>query len=397
MNSNSDPDCVINPRTRRAVKQSGRLGKKIMKTESNPEHDCIINPRTGRAVTLTGLIGRKLRALEREPKSSQMPKNIFKKKPEAKTNALDNRIKLYYEAKVHLNKIDPKQCLRKVNWHGKETMTLAKILMLDTQIGTKSKFGAIYLSKIRKVDGLLVASKVTDKSSNNLTEITIMERITKNIMLQKKSKHFPLIYSSHLCEDTDTRRSLVSVNELCDGDIKTLLNNPNMYPITEELFFNLLIQVFISLGTFHFHFNVRHNDAHYGNFLYQKNEEKGYYKYKISSKTFYLKSCDYNIMLYDFGLVRPAKEVNDYYNDYYRIIHAFIPEEYGGWNDHLQDEDLASKMLAIQGELKELIAINARFSFTKVLNAVLQYAPEGLYENDKPTEKILNSKPFEIN
>ena len=224
-----------------------------------------------------------------------------------------------------------------------------------------------------------------------------MEILTNDLVKTKKTKHFPLIYTSHLCEDKDDKNSLVSVNELCDGDLKSLLNTSDLYLVKrfEELYFNLLIQIFISLATFQFKFNMIHNDAHYGNFLYQKNNEKGYYKYEISRTNFYLKSCPYNIMLYDFGLAKDVTHRSVYFEDYYRIINAFVPEIYGGWNEYLTDIDIASKMVAIKEELGQLNGTNARFSFADLLNIVLQYAPKNVYKNN--ASQIINNKSFFIN
>jgi hypothetical protein len=53
-------------------------------------------------------------------------------------------------------------------------------------------------------------------------------------------------------------------------------------------------------------FGYIHKDAHMGNFLYQNNSEyqeadNKYYHYDFDGISYYLKSCEYNIMIYDFG------------------------------------------------------------------------------------------------
>ena len=53
-------DCVINPKTGRAVKISSVAGKKVIKTDPTPTHDCVINPKTGRAVKKSGAVGKKI-------------------------------------------------------------------------------------------------------------------------------------------------------------------------------------------------------------------------------------------------------------------------------------------------------------------------------------------------
>lgn len=395
-------DCVLNPVSGRAVKITSRIGKKIMKENSNPQHDCLINPKTGRAVKRTTKLGKEiLKRLEESPAENTPPVTILANDIDVNilpiNNTLENRLKIYNKAKIYLDKIDEKECLKNINIMGKNYMSLSNKLILDKQIGSRSVYGTIYLSKIINVPELLVVSKVTNKNKKNLNEIVLMEILTNDLVKTKKTKHFPLIYTSHLCEDKDDKNSLVSVNELCDGDLKSLLNTSDLYldKRFEELYFNLLIQIFISLATFQFKFNMIHNDAHYGNFLYQKNNEKGYYKYEISRTNFYLKSCPYNIMLYDFGLAKDVTHRSVYFEDYYRIIHAFVPEIYGGWNEYLTDIDIASKMVAIKEELGKLNGTNARFSFADLLNIVLQYAPKNVYKNN--ASQIINNKSFFIN
>ena len=373
-----------------------------MKENSNPQHDCLINPKTGRAVKRTTKLGKEiLKRLEEPPAENTPPVTILANDIDINilpiNNTLENRLKIYNKAKIYLDKIDEKECLKNINIMGKNYMSLSNKLILDKQIGSRSVYGTIYLSKIINVPELLVVSKVTNKNKKNLNEIVLMEILTNDLVKTKKTKHFPLIYTSHLCEDKDDKNSLVSVNELCDGDLKSLLNTSDLYLVKrfEELYFNLLIQIFISLATFQFKFNMIHNDAHYGNFLYQKNNEKGYYKYEISRTNFYLKSCPYNIMLYDFGLAKDVTHRSVYFEDYYRIINAFVPEIYGGWNEYLTDIDIASKMVAIKEELGQLNGTNARFSFADLLNIVLQYAPKNVYKNN--ASQIINNKSFFIN
>jgi hypothetical protein len=47
----------------------------------------------------------------------------------------------------------------------------------------------------------------------------------------------------------------------------------------DELLFNILFQTYISIATFQNMLKYIHRDAHYGNFLYQENNEIGYYHY----------------------------------------------------------------------------------------------------------------------
>ncbi len=103
---------------------------------------------------------------------------------------------------------------------------------------------------------------------------------------------------------------MISVSELAEGDLDKLLKSSEFFDNVDDAvnnLYNLLVQCIVSLGTFH-NFGYIHNDSHLKNFLYQTNNdyEEGYYRYKYkdkydNDKTFYIKSCCYNIMLTDFG------------------------------------------------------------------------------------------------
>ena len=81
-------DCVINPKTGRAVKIGSVAGKKVMKTDPTPTHDCVINPKTGRAVKNTGAVGKKIigasTTITQAVKMKIARKNLEKAKMEAK-------------------------------------------------------------------------------------------------------------------------------------------------------------------------------------------------------------------------------------------------------------------------------------------------------------------------
>ena len=144
---------------------------------------------------------------------------------------LKNRLKLYYKTKFYLNKIDKNECLKNIKVNNIKLMTLANKLFLDKRIGTKSENGSIYLSTIKKISDLLVVSKVNNRNNANLKEINIMNDLTENLVILEKTKHFPLIYSNHSCikKNINNMESLLSVNELCNGDLKMLLDDNKIY------------------------------------------------------------------------------------------------------------------------------------------------------------------------
>ena len=312
---------------------------------------------------------------------------------------LKERLSKYKEAKKYLDQISEKECITKEKIGGKNLMTLSNILYMDRKIGSESVYGAIYFSTIKNVPDLYVVSKVTDKSDDNLNEVIIMEKITNDIIIPKKSKHFPLLYTSHLCEERDNR-ALVSVNELCNGDLKMLMNSPDVVNIKEEDLLNMLFQIFIGFGTFSETLGYYHNDGHWGNILYQNNNEIGYYEYKYKNVKFYLKSCPYNMMVYDFGLSREKKSENDIncIHDFYRISNAFIPADiYRGWNMLLRPNKTIIKIDKIKNKIIDILMNRQPYDFLKILNIIIPECSNTLYKTQLDKGDIkLNENPFII-
>jgi len=63
----------------------------------------------------------------------------------------------------------------------------------------------------------------------------------------------------------------------------------------------MLYQAFICIATYHNMVNFVFENITIDNFLVQTNDYKGYYHYIYNDKEFYIKSCDYNIIINDFG------------------------------------------------------------------------------------------------
>lgn len=318
--------------------------------------------------------------------------------------SLDNRIKLYNSAKKYLDKIDEKTCITKVKKGRKSLMTLSGMLFMDTKIGTKSAYGAIYLSSILNVPNLLVVSKITKRTEDNLTELIIMEQLTEKLVKTKKTKHFPLIYTTHICPDVDEVLSVVSVNELCNGDLKMLINNESINDMPDEIVVNIIYQILISLTTFQ-HFGYLHNDSHWGNFLYQNNKEIGYYEYEYKNQTFFIPSCPYNIMLYDFGLSKEIGDPNDKkcYGDFGKPLTAFQPRHnptYNGWNESINPRPLNDKIKRIQTKILDYEYFklsNQDDVFITLLKILDKEFDDMVYKTTlKGNDIILNNTPFII-
>jgi hypothetical protein len=426
-------DCIINPKTGRAVKKTSVLGKKLIKNaDKTLKEDCIINPKSGRAVRKDGVLGKKILAgmkplkqkttnineIEEEiiipppPPKERTPVAPKKSKPttifiaedtsQNKYN-LDRRIKLYNKAKIYLDKISEKECITRIKSGSKDLMTLSNMLFMDKRIGTESVYGAIYLSSVKNVPDLSVVSKITTKTKDNLTELIIMEELTEKLVKTKKTKHFPLLYTTHICPDKKEKLSVVSVNELCNGDLKMLVNDPSYNTMKPEIIVNIIYQILISLTTFN-NFGYIHNDTHWGNFLYQNNTEEGYYEYEYKGQSFWIPSCPYNIMLYDFGLSKklknPTKDVKCY-GEFLRPLYSFQPDGKSGWNEYATEKPLNIQLNRIQNRImirtKGFGGKNKEDIFITLLKILDNEFDDMVYKTTlKGSDIILNDKPFII-
>ena len=319
-------------------------------------------------------------------KSKPLPQPTFK---------LSNRILTYQFIKSYLDSnLIPNDCLTVKKFGDKIGYTIRDIVDLKEEFGSRSLTSqingtAIYRTFLKK-DGrdFWIASKVMNGDKDNQDETKLMERITNELILTELSKHFVIMYKSTFCEDSkvEESRRLVNFNELCEGEIGSLLSKKN-----KDTFYNILFQCFISLATFHNMIGYTHNDTKNANFLYQTNNEdiKGYYQYTLGDTSFYLKSCPYNICLYDFGrsqkLGDDISDNNRYiFNDYRLLIRNF------------EEEDIMDKI----NEYNNANRKNPQFKilfFVEILRLMKEHSPEGMILDVLPDGAVpLNEKPFII-
>ena len=247
-------------------------------------------------------------------KRVQKIQRFFKKYAIKDKYSLNNRVKYYNYLLNYIKNIEKNECIKKYIEDNVTKYTIANKLFLIKKIGTESINAVIYLTVIKNVlGGNLLASKITPISKDNYKEINIMKILTDRVISQKKSKHFLMMYKSFVCHNNKSgiqvsnNKRLISINELAHGDLKMLMKDRKVIA-NDELVYNIFIQTFLSITSFHNLTNYYHNDAHYGNFLYQKNKEVGYYHYVYKSTSYYLKACEYNIMIYDFGYATKFKK-----------------------------------------------------------------------------------------
>ena len=338
---------------------------------------------------------------------------------------LDNRVSYCNYIRKKLEKIKEDDCLDRKSYSHSEGYTVRNILNLEKKISSNNFGGEVYRTSVKNAIGVFpIASKIMNKSDDNLYEVKLMNDITKDIIRKKVSKHFLIMYKSCLCKKKDysnSRESLVSVNEIANGDLNMLINNRDVI-FNKELLYNILFQTFISIGTFHNLIAHIHSDCHGGNFLWHYNNEKGYYHYIFNGKNLYLKACKYNIMIYDYGFSKKIKKnnVKKIMDDYLLIIPAFLNEDYENDKSLSPDSNVKNELNEIIGTLmkvyKTMGAEGSRSSpkkiqkdiFSNIINEVFKkYQLNDMFITDfdsgeshkssKRPRNIINKKPYYIN
>lgn len=355
-------------------------------------------------------------------KNANIIKSFLQNKLVINKYNLANRVNNYYLLKKKLALLRDSDCLEKKTFNGENGYTIRNIINLEKRIGSKSKYGTIYLTSIPNIFGVYpIATKIMKNDNDNISEVRLMSIITKKIILKKLSRHFLIIFGSCTCTKRIAEKlRLISINELANGDLKMLVNNKDLLGDV-ELLMNLLFQTYISIATFQNLLGYIHKDAHYGNFLYQLNNEMGYYHYIFDGKDYYLKACKYNIIIFDYGFARKInmnakydlvlsnKESRKIFEDYRRIINAFMNKK-SGWGYYLKlpDENINNQMLEIAAILDKILyneltatTINIQQFHVRIFNSIiedifLKYTPRGMFITQRPPN-VINVSPFIIN
>ena len=198
---------------------------------------------------------------------------------------------------------------------------------------------------------------------------------------------------------------LVNYNELCNGDLSSLMKTDERND--EMLMINMAYQVLIAVATYQNRVGYCHMDCHHGNFLYQLNTEAsstGYYHYVYNGLNFYIKSCKYNMCIFDFGLSVPMSKADNRYifSDYYRILHGFVSDKTRGWIEGDVIGKINANMFIIMSRVQRLMVALQSNKDTDMFQAIIDFVfkdfkPEnGIFTTSKPAN-ILNKTPFIIN
>jgi hypothetical protein len=360
--------------------------------------------------------------LKNKARNANVIKSFLQNKLIINKYNLANRVNNYYLLKKKLALLRYSDCLEKKTFNGENGYTIRNIINLEKRIGSKSKYGTIYLTSVPNIIGVYpIATKIMKNDNDNIGEVRLMTIITNKIILKKLSRHFLIIFGSCTCTKRIAEKlRLISINELANGDLKMLINNKDLLRDV-ELLMNLLFQTYISIATFQNLVGYVHKDTHYGNFLYQLNNEMGYYHYVFDGKDYYLKACKYNIIIFDYGFARKInmnakndlvlsnKESKRIFEDYRRIINAFMNKK-SGWGKYLNlpDANTNNRILEIAAILDKILyneltatTINSQQYHVRIFNSIiedifLKYTPRGMFITQRPPN-VINGSPFIIN
>ena len=346
-------------------------------------------------------------------KKANVIQRFLKNKLIITKNNLDTRIQRYNLIKKRLADIKSNSCLTKKIFDNKQGYTIDGIVNLEKKIGSDSVNASIYLTSMPYLLGSYpIASKLMKITANNESETKMNTWITENLIVKKQSKHFVIMYKTTKCPASGSPAKkllkgerLVNYNELCNGDLSSLMKTDERND--EMLMINMAYQVLIAIATYQNRVGYCHMDCHHGNFLYQLNTEAsstGYYHYVYNGLNFYIKSCKYNMCIFDFGLSVPMSKANDRYifSDYYRILHGFVSDKTRGWIEGDVIGKINANMFMIMSRVQRLMVALQANKDTDMFQAIIDFVfkdfkPEkGIFTTSKPAN-ILNKTPFIIN
>jgi hypothetical protein len=347
-------------------------------------------------------------------KNANMIQRFLKNKLILTKNNLDTRVQRYQLIKKRLDKITETDCLTKKMYGKNKGYTLNDLVNLEKKIGSDSVEGVIFLSSMPHLLGSYpIASKLMEITPNNEAETKMNEWITQKLLIPKETKHFVMMYKTTKCPVAKSKDNklvanerLVNYNELCDGDIsslvKTDVRNDEMQMI------NMAYQSLIAVATYQNRVGYCHNDTHWGNFLYQinndyKENDTGYYHYICYGSDFYIKSCKYNICLFDFGRSIPIGKAkkSEIAWDFKKILYGFVGSKNGGNILGNMDNNVSATMAAILSRVDTIMNKFLRGDVDDMFDEIVYdiftnfRTDTGIFRTIKPA-RVLNKIPYKI-
>ena len=349
----------INPISLRKITETGVIYKSLKSKctkilNKNSKNICeiwlknkTINPETLRKIKETGTTYKTLLkkcSLNQHNAANKIQKVFTPFIKRVSANIID-RINFFIIIRKYIVSINKKHkniCMRLYKYDKTTKLPIYRLgnhIILDTQIGSKSAYGIVFLAHYEKdinnqnnLNKLnKFAIKVINYSYNNEIEYNVLTELTKQVILFK-CPHFPITYGLIKCDDKNIRSKyeIPILNKIPETEINKAKNYPDLindnnalyYQINElasgdfnkyrfyyrnnyEYLLNSFFQIYISIMFFHKYINAFHNDAHAGNFLYHKIKPDGYFHYNIYGKDYYLKNIGFLWVIWDFGLIEP--------------------------------------------------------------------------------------------
>jgi len=347
-------------------------------------------------------------------KNATLIQRFLKNKLILTKNNLDTRVQRYHLIKKRLDNITATDCLTKKMFGKNNGYTLNGFVNLEKKMGSDSVYGVIYLSSMPDLIGSYpIASKLMRITPKNEAETKMNEWITQNLIIPKQSKHFVMMYKATKCPVAKSKDNklvaterLVNYNELCDGDISSLMKTDVRND--EKQMINMAYQSLIAIATYQNRVGFCHNDTHHGNFLYQinndyKENDTGYYHYICYGSDFYIKSCKYNICLFDFGLstsMRTARN-SEIAWDYKKILYGFVGRKNGGIIDGAMDNNVSATMADLLSKVESIMNRLLRGDVDDMFDTIIYEiftnfrTDTGIFRTTKPA-RVLNKIPYKI-
>jgi len=354
-----------------------RIGKKIKPPSSEKKKE----------KSLSSSTKRKLEIIKKKIMARKIVKKFILPFTNRVSSNINSRIEYANKLKEEIKEIAYNKCLEYIN-DGK--YKIGNNIILEKRIGSDSAYGIIYYSKLKLYK---FAAKIMSLVYYNTREIEIANNLSK-LVLKRENPHFPIIYKHFTCFNpinnsnypilTRDDKYLILLNELANGDLETLIA---LDYINNDLFINIIQQIYISILSFHKKSRYAHCDAHSGNFLYHKIKPGGYFHYYIKDikKNFYIENKGYLWIIWDYG---NSQEINPnekkmIFDDYRRIHCYFRNRKY---NKDKNADDIIIKLKQILEKL---------YTEAENENELWKQLKEHLFSKYIPKKnEIINSKPF---
>jgi len=283
----------------------------------------------------------------------------------SESNFIENRITKYNILNKYINKIKDKysnNCLKKYKiLNGVQLLRIGNKIILEKKLGNSGAYGVVYKSYYRRTINddynynINFAVKICEKTDINKQEIKIANILTNKVVTENYL-HFPILYGYLKCNydelyDLYSSEKSASLNYSPDSEFdsryNSILNRNELYfqiyeiadgtlnkylaymvnditdKIENELVFNALAQIFISLICFYSITDMCHADTHFDNFLYHKIKPGGYFEYTIYNYPLKIKNIGYLWILNDFGLAENlinSKRISQVIRDFKIIL-----------------------------------------------------------------------------